>query len=429
METGNGSAKTAGMECPAKDVVPIDAKHIRGLKHFDRLRPLLRRLRPVGCKRDRAGNRTLHFDEYCSLIILGFFNPLCRSLRALQQASLLPKVQKQLGVPRTSLGALSESSHLFDPELLVPIISELGKDLQPLGQDARLKGLATLMLVDGTLLKVLPAMMQASCLKQATGSGLVPWRLHTEFEVERYVPTRITLTRDAGDETDERVVLERQVQPDRLYVLDRGYAKFTLFNAIVAAKSSYVCRLRDNSRWELQEAKPLSDAARQADVLSDQIVRLGASSKAEARPDHEVRVVTIKIQPHQKRGRAKGGSTGPGSDGVLRLATNLRDVPAEIIALIYRYRWTIEIFFRFLKHELGGLHLLSHDVRGITIQVYCAIIACMLLSLWTGRKPTRRTREMIAYVLMGWASAEELLAHLAKLHEQDARKAAQKAAR
>lgn len=52
-------------------------------------------------------------------------------------------------------------------------------------------------------------------------------------------------------------------------------------------------------------------------------------------------MVTIKIQPHQKRGRAKGGSTGPGSDGVLRLATNLGDVPAEIIALIYRYRWTI----------------------------------------------------------------------------------------
>lgn len=428
METGNGSAGAVRMACSRNGAEPIGVNQIRGLKYFDRLRPLLRRLRHVGCERDRAGNRTLHFDEYCSLIVLGFFNPLCRSLRALQQASQLPKVQKQLGVPRTSMGSLSESSHLFDPELLLPIIIALGKELQPLGQDARLKGLATLTLVDGTLLKSLPAMMQASCLKRETGSGLVPWRLHTEFEVERYVPTRITLTRDAGDETDERAVLERQVQPDRLYVLDRGYAKFTLLNAIVNGQSSYVCRIRDNSRWEAPEERPLSDAAREANVLSDQLVRLGANSKAEARPDHEIRVVTFQIKPHQKRGRAKGGSTGPGSDGVLRLATNLRDVPAEIIGLLYRYRWTIEIFFRFLKHELGGLHLLSRDVRGITIQVYCAIIACMLLSLWTGRKPTRRTQEMIAYVLMGWASGEELLAHLSKLHEQDARKAAQKAA-
>jgi hypothetical protein len=52
----------------------------------------------------------------------------------------------------------------------------------------------------------------------------------------------------------------------------------------------------------------------------------------------------------------------------------------------------------------------------------------MLLSLWTGRKPTRRTLEMIAYVLMGWASMEELLAHIVKQHEHDARQAAKKAA-
>lgn len=426
METGNGSAEPTGKECPGKGVEPTGCPGMRGLKYFGRLRPLFRALRRVGCERDRAGNRTLHFDEYCSLIILSFLNPLCRSLRAIQQASELPKVQRKLGVSRTSLGSLSESSHQFDPELLMPIITQLGSALQPLGRDDRLKGLPTLTLVDGTLLKALPAMMQASCLKQQTGSGLVQWRLHTEFEVERYVPTRITVTRDAGEETDERAVLEQQVQPDRLYVLDRGYAKFALFNAIMAGQSSYVCRIRDNSRWEPVEQRPLSDAARAADVLSDQIVRLGASSKADAQPDHAIRVVTLKIKPHLKRGRAKGG---PGSDGVLRLATNLRDVPAEIIGVLYRYRWTIEIFFRFLKQELGSRHLLSHDPRGIAIQVYCAIIACMLLSLWTNRKPTRRTQEMIAYVLMGWASLEDLQAHLVKLHERDAKKAAKQASR
>ena len=75
------------------------------------------------------------------------------------------------------------------------------------------------------------------------------------------------------------------------------------------------------------------------------------------------------------------------------LPRNLLDVPAEIISLIYRYRWAIEIFFRFFKHILGCRHLLSHSQNGIEIQTYCAIIACMLISLWTGRKPTyARTR-------------------------------------
>ena len=62
---------------------------------------------------------------------------------------------------------------------------------------------------------------------------------------------------DGGGEHDERAVLERTIESDRLYVMDRGYAKFALFNAIVAAQSSYVCRLRDNSVYEVLETRPL----------------------------------------------------------------------------------------------------------------------------------------------------------------------------
>jgi hypothetical protein len=115
----------------------------------------------------------------------------------------------------------------------------------------------------------------------------------------------------------------------------------------------------------------------------------------------------------------RGGSTGGSSDGVVQIATNLLDVPAEIIALIYSWRWTIEIFFRFFKHLLGCRHLVSHSQNGSEIQTYCAIIACLLTSLWTGRKPTLRTYEMACFYFCGLASEEELLAHLAKLQRQD----------
>jgi hypothetical protein len=97
--------------------------------------------------------------------------------------------------------------------------------------------------------------------------------------------------------------------------------------------------------------------------------------------------------------------------------TNLLDVPTEIIALMYHYRWQIEIFFRYFKHLLGCRHLLSRSQNGIERQVCCAIIACMLISLWTGRKPTLRTHEMICWYFCGMATEEELLAHLARLKE------------
>jgi len=63
----------------------------------------------------------------------------------------------------------------------------------------------------------------------------------------------------------------------------------------------------------------------------------------------------------------------------IRLITNLLDVPAELIGLIYRYRWTIETFFRLFKQTLGCAHLLWDDPRGIRLQAYCALIACLLI--------------------------------------------------
>jgi IS4 transposase len=128
-----------------------------------------------------------------------------------------------------------------------------------------------------------------------------------------------------------------------------------------------------------------------------------------------MRVVLVQTTPHQKRGGRKGGTAGPASDGVIRIATNLLDAPAEVIADIYRHRWLIELFFRFFKHVLGCRHLLSQDPVGIQIQAYCAIIACLLIHLWTGGRPTLRSYEMICFYLSGWADLDEMTAHLEKL--------------
>ena len=97
----------------------IQEKDITGLKYFDQLAPLLQRLHDEGCDRDKAGNRTLHYDQYCLLILLYLFNPVVTSLRGIQQASELNKVQKKLGCGRASLGSLSEATSVFDADRLL----------------------------------------------------------------------------------------------------------------------------------------------------------------------------------------------------------------------------------------------------------------------------------------------------------------------
>jgi len=400
-----------------QDEQGVREQDVQGLKYFERLTPLLERLHDVGCQRDKAGNRTLHYDQYCLLILLYFFNPIVDSMRGLSQASELKKVQKKLGCSRASLGSLSESVAVFDPALLEPIIGELAEQLRPFARDPRLQEVRQIVeLVDGTLLRSLPQLAAASWGSQQPGHRHYAWRLHTHFEVERHVPTRMILTDARGSgKSHEREVLRCGLQADRCYVMDRGYFAFRLFDEIVGAGSSYVC-IQENLPLEVEREYALSQEARAAGVIHDAVVQRGGQSGK--RPRHSVRVVTLEVTPHRKRSGHKGNA-GPGNKGLLLIATNLLDVPAEVIALLYQYRWLIEIFFRFFKHLLGCRHLLSHDPVGIQIQAYCAIIACMLISLWTGRKPTRRTYEMICYYLIGWAEEDEVLAHLAKLKAHD----------
>ena len=400
----------------------IAERDVTGLKHFTSIRKLLRRLHKVGCERDRAGNRELHYDEYCLLILLKMFNPIITSMRGLQQASGLRNVQKKLGVGRASLGSLSESVQVFDPEPLKQIATELASQIpQPArGEFASIEH--TITAVDGSVFDTIARVAELAWLPLAKGKSKHAFRFHTHFEVLRGVPARIDITSGNPKGTaDERAVLERTIESDRCYVTDRGYAKFALWNAIVDAKSSYVCRARDNSSYDVLEERELTEADRNEGVLSDQIIQLGKEHPTP--PNHKVRLVVVESVPHTRRGKYGRGATGPSTDGKIRLMTNLVDVPAELISKLYRLRWLIELFFRMFKGLLGCRHLLSTKQNGVEIHAYMAIIACLLILIHTGRTPTKRTFEMICFYLSGWAELDELEAHIAKLKAADAKAA------
>jgi hypothetical protein len=383
---------------------PLRDQDLQGFKYFQKFLPLLDRLHGHATARDKAGNRVLHYDQYIALQLVFFFNPVVTSMRGLVQASALRKAQRELGVAPTSLGSFSEAGSVFDAQLLQPIIAELGAQLKPLPHDARLDGLpGRLTVVDGT---------ELSALAQLTGSMIQgrEIKLHTHFEPLTGVPVDMDLTAAHDSEIEN---LRRRLLPDRVYVKDRGYACFRLFQAITDIGSHFVGRVRDNSVYEGIEDRPLSAAARAAGVISDQVVRLGSAAKRDELRQ-PLRLIRLACKPHRKRS-GHNGRGGAEQGACLLIATDLVDLPAEVVALIYRQRWTVELFFRFFKHILGCRHLLSHRANGIEMQVYLAIIVCMLIALWTGRKPTLRTVEMIRFYFIGWAEIDELETHIAKL--------------
>jgi hypothetical protein len=388
----------------------IKESQLQGFKYFKPISGMLESLHEAGCQRDKAGNRLLHMDQYMSLLLLYMFNPICTSLRALQQASDLKKVQRMLGCPRASLGSLSEAATVFDSKLMQEVIQNLSEKLQPISSHSKLNDLpGILTAVDGTLI---PALSKMTWAMWKTDRQAV--KAHAHFDLQKHVPVKITITEGNGN---EKQVLAENLESGRIYVKDRGYASFDLFQKILDNKSSFVCRIHDDAVYDLLADHELTDDAKDAGIVFDRKVRLGSNKKTREMLSVPVRLIAIKCTPHVKR--AKTGRGGPEQGETLLIATDRFDLEADVIALIFKHRWAIEIFFRFFKHVLGCRHLLSYNQNGIELETYAAIIACMLIALWTGRKPTLRTYEMFCWYCSGMADEEDLLAHIARLQKQD----------
>ena len=384
-----------------KERPKITEEKLQGFKYFKILRPLLESLHQVGTQRDKAQNRQLFFDQYGALLLLYFFNPILTSLRGIQQASHLEKVQKKLGCRGTSLGSLNEAASVFDARKLEEIIAELAARIpqQTLTRDQQ--ALKNLTAVDGSLLPALSKMAWALRLDDEHRAA----KMHVAFEVLRGIPVKVTITEGNGNEKHE---LRGMLEPDRLYVIDRGYVEYQLFQDILDRGSPFIGRIRNNAVWTIDEERPVSAKARADGVRRDLVVRLGGDQSGAALKQ-PLRIVEVETGKTNSRGEPE----------ILLLVTDRMDLDVELVALGYRFRWSVELFFRWLKCILGCRHLLSHSQNGVAIQVYLAIIASLLISLWTGRKPTKRTFEMLCFYFSGMASEEELLAHIAKLKLRD----------
>jgi hypothetical protein len=377
---------------------PVRARDLQGFKYFALLQPLLDRLHDHATQRDRAGNRQLHFDQYAALLLLYFFNPVLTSLRGLQQASTLTKVQKTLGCSAAALGSLSEASRLFDADLLRALIPELAAQALPLVAGAEAQALHGLTAVDGSVLAALPKMAWALWQDDQHRAA----KLHLHYDVFKGLPCDATVTPAAGSEPAQ---LRGMLQSGRLYVMDRGYAGYQLFRDILDAGSSFVGRVKDNSAFTVADERPVAAAAAAAGVVRDVVIAKLGTDHHKDYLRQPVRLIVVQV------------TKADGTRDELWLVTDRLDLAAELVAIAYRHRWTVELFFRWFKCILGCRHLLSTSQNGVEMQVYVALIASLLITLWTGKKPTKRTWEMLQFYFQGWASLDELQAHIDRLHE------------
>jgi hypothetical protein len=330
-------------------------------------------------------------EQYLGLRLFGLLNPVVESMRGLCAASHLQRVQEDISDRPVSLGSFSEAQAVIDPELLQKVFAELAAESQPSRGDPRLAAYREkLVAVDGTIWAALPRMAWAVWRCQHGPESAL--KAHVKFNLLEEKPVGVTVTKA---KRCERAVLRENLQAGDFCVGDRYYGEdYQLFLQLPQAGCSFVLRLRQEAVFEVVEEFALRAEDQAAGVSFDGLVRLGSKKH---RLEGLIRLVRV-----------------PTEDGELLLVTDKsqQELSAELSALIYRYRWRIELFFKWLKCILGCRHWLAQSPRGVAVQVYCALIAALLLLRATGRRPNKRAMEMIRFYLLGYASLDELTRQL-----------------
>lgn len=155
---------------------------------------------------------------------------------------------------------------------------------------------------------------------------------------------------------------ELPVQAGSYYVMDRGYLDFSRLHRLHKAGAFFVTRLKTNTAYYVSESRP-SEAG--TGLRCDQTIKLNSFVGQRDYPDKLRRISFV----------------DPETGNVLVFVTNQFDLPALIIAQIYRRRWAIELFFRWIKQHLRLRGFYSTSFNGVRVQIWSAISAYLLVAI------------------------------------------------
>jgi hypothetical protein len=371
------------------------------------------RERLVDAVHPRHGNVRLDLTDALVVMLAAFFNPAVRSLRLIEQLSQIPWINGQLRVDRVCRSTLSDAFERFEPEQLLPIIEALAQQVPQLARvDGDLESLCRRVVAgDGSYWNI-PADVLWALAQNRGGKGKTPTRravrVNWQFDVSSFTPTA-DVSVSGADEGSEAAAFIKRLVEGVIYVVDRNFVHFDFINAVLAKNSDLVLRLRSDTRFEATRTLALCEKDLAAGVVSDRLGTLPGSSQKKGKsrtghpPTRMLREVII---------------TDPQTGKSVRLITSLLDVPAHVIGAIYRNRWQIELFFRWLKVWANFDHLFSHGKKGITLQFYVAIIACLLMYVRSGRKLNRYGLFLLGEVAAGRIAFDAIVPMLDRIERE-----------
>ncbi len=315
---------------------------------FDQLlQPLQDALDQIENQRTRHHRETLSFRAFVRLLLY-YFTASVESGRQLLTDTL--SAAPSLGLEKVKRSTFFDGFNRFPVRYFQILFATLLGTLA-LPTIPELAMVGRLLCVDGSLFPALATMYWAH---YQSGSNAV--RLHLAFELNRMVAVSILV--DSGN-SSERSALRQMLESGVTYLLDRGYVSFPLLAEIAAAGAYFVMRQKSNLNYSVVEQLAVS--------LPEQVEALYSEVR-----DLKVLLTGSKDKPLYRLVCFVFEGTS------YRLLTNRWDLTTFEVMLLYSYRWQVELFFRYFKRTLGGLHLLSSSKTGVTIQFYALLMTALL---------------------------------------------------
>ena len=315
------------------------------------IEPIEQTIKETEQKLKHHHNEKFTFYNFCYLLIFYFVSGQ-KSCNQFIDALNKNQFPSELNLKSVPYSTFKEGFERFSPALFRNLFFKL-LSVITIASIPELNSLGQLFLVDGSLL---PTLSNMSWAKYKTGSNAI--KIHLSFNLNKMIPEDFIV---GTGNSCERNALLKMLKSGITYIADRGYPSFNIFEKIIRNDAFFIFRARNNiiikkviKNLEIEISHSISHLFRN---VTDQIIMYKNDQF-----NNKIRLVCFEI-----------------GEEIYYIVTNRFDLTTEQIIILYAYRWQIELFFRYMKRTINGLHLIKNNKNGVTIQFYVIMIASLLM--------------------------------------------------
>jgi len=316
------------------------------------LAPLTNFLEEQGTQIDKqTDSKKLFFADFTKKIIYAYVMGIS-SLRQLITELETSETCKSLDLELTPFSTMKDGFTRFPNKFFEKLFQHVLRNCNWIRIDA-FDELGIFQLIDGSIFPTLRSMDWASYKK--TKKAI---RLHLSFELNRMIPVEFI---GLKANSSERSFLLDILKEGITYIADRGYFSFDLVDKITKAKAFFILRIKNNLKIGSTTILPITSQKEGMiplcfKELSDQLIQFESDPN-----QNQYRLICFSVLQSQ-----------------FKICTNRLDLTTLQIIILYAYRWQIELFFKFIKRSLNGIHLFNHTENGINIQFYLLMTVAIL---------------------------------------------------